>query len=278
MARRARLEAAQALIFSKAACRQRRYVALVCTREAVMRAKDVMTKGALTIAADRTIFEAAERLIAARVSALLVVDRDGRLEGILSEADLIGRVGTGDSATPLLRRAAENIAEAAAFVRSRSQHVADIMTRTVVTASVDATLGEVAELMVRHGIKRLPIVERGAVVGIVSRIDLLQGLLSHQTTHDRDPDTAPTDAGPGGALPDETLRPRVEEAFRRHGWAAAWQIDVVVRHGVAHLWGVVPDEQLRRAFQVAAEQVPGITAVDNHIHVVPRAAPGRAAR
>ena len=234
-----------------------------------MRARDVMTKGALTIAADKTIFEAAERLIAARVSALLVVDEDGRLEGIVSEADLIGRVGTGGSAAPLLRRAAENVAEAAAFVRSRSQHVADIMTRDVVTADVDATLGEVAELMVRHRIKRLPIVERGAVVGIVSRIDLLQGLLSQ-------PQSA--DATPGSALPDKALGQRVEDAFRQHAWAAAWQIDVVVHHGVAHLWGVVPDEQLRRAFQVAAEQVPGVTAVDNHIHVVPRAVPGRAAR
>jgi len=235
-----------------------------------MRAKDVMTTGALTIAADATIFEAAERLIAARVSALLVVDRNGKLDGILSEADLIGQIDTGDSAMPLLRRAAENVAEAAAFVRSRSQHVADIMTRKVVTADVDATLGEVAELMVQHRIKRLPIVERGAVVGIVSRIDLLQGLLSHQ------PPPANRDAG--SAPTDETLCQRVEDTFRQHGWAAAWSIDIVVQHGVAHLWGVVPDEQLRRAFQVAAEQVAGIRAVDNHIHVVPRAVPARVAR
>lgn len=227
-----------------------------------MRARDVMTKGALTIAADRTIFEAAERLISSRVSALLVVDRDGKLEGIVSEADLIGRVGTGDSAVPLLRRAAENIAEAAAFVRSRSRHVDDVMTRKVVTADVDATLGEVAELMVQHRIKRIPIVERGAVVGIVSRIDLLQGLLSHQPPHEPSADKL---------QPDETLRRRVEDAFRQHSWAAAWQIDIVVQRGVAHLWGVVPDGELRRAFQVAAEQVPGIAAVDNHIHVVPRA-------
>lgn len=235
-----------------------------------MRAKDVMTKGALTIAADATIFEAAERLIAARVSALLVVDEGGKLAGIVSEADLIGHVDTGNSAAPLLRRAAENVAEAAAFVRSRSQHVADIMTREVITADIDATLGEVAKLMVQHRIKRLPIAERGAVVGIVSRVDLLQGLLSHQSPPtSRNADSAPTD---------ETLYQRVEEAFRQHGWAAAWPIDIVVQHGVAHLWGVVPDEQLRRAFQVAAEQVPGIGAVDNHIHVVPRAVPGRAAR
>jgi CBS domain-containing protein len=233
-----------------------------------MRARDVMTKGALTIAGDRTIYEAAERLIAARVSALLVVDRAGKLDGIVSEADLIGRVGVSDPATPLLRLAAENIAEAAAFVRSRSQHVADVMTRSVVTADVDATLGEVADLMLRHRIKRVPIVERGAVVGIVSRIDLLQGLLSQATAEVAKP----------GAVADETLCQRVEDAYRKHSWAAAWPIDIVVQHGVAHLWGVVPDEQLRRAFQVAAEQVPGIAAVDNHIHVVPRAVPGCTAR
>lgn len=227
-----------------------------------MRARDVMTKGVLTIDADKTIFEAAERLIAARVSALLVVDKDGKLEGIVSEADLIGRVDAGNSAAPLLRRAAENIAEAAAFVRSRSQHVADVMTRNVVTADVDATLGEVAELMVQHRIKRIPVVERGAVVGVVSRIDLLQGLLSHQSPPEPNADKPP---------PDETLSQRIEDAFRQQSWAAAWQIDIVVQRGVAHLWGVVPDGELRRAFQVAAEQVPGIAAVDNHIHVVPRA-------
>lgn len=228
-----------------------------------MRARDVMTKGVLTITADKTIFEAAERLIAARVSALLVVDKDGKLEGIVSEADLIGRVGAGASATPLLRRAAENIAEAAAFVRSRSRHVDDVMSRNVVTADVDATLGEVAELMVQHRIKRIPVVERGAVVGVVSRIDLLQGLLSHEPP----PPEPDADKPP----PDEVLSQRVEDAFRQQSWAAAWQIDIVVQRGVAHLWGVVPDGELRRAFQVAAEQVPGIAAVDNHIHVVPRA-------
>jgi CBS domain-containing protein len=228
-----------------------------------------MTKGALTIAADATIFEAAERLIAARVSALLVVDEGGKLAGIVSEADLIGRVDSGDSASTPLRRAAENIAEAAAFVRSRSQRVTDVMTREVVIADVDATLGEVADLMVRHHIKRLPIVEREAVVGIISRVDLLQGLLSQPQS----PDTTS-----GDAPPDETLGQRVEDAFRQHGWAAAWQIDVVVQHAIAHLWGVVPDEQLRRAFQVATEQVAGIRAVDNHIHVVPRAVTGRAGR
>lgn len=233
-----------------------------------MRAKDVMTKGVLTIAGDRTIYETAERLIAARVSALLVVDKAGKLEGIVSEADLIGQVGVSDPATPLLRLAAENVAEAAAFVRSRSQHVADVMTRRVITADVDATLGEVADLMVKHRIKRVPIVERGAVVGIVSRIDLLQGLLSQG---------APAVAKPG-AVADETLCQHVEEAYRKHSWAAAWPIDIIVQHGIAHLWGVVPDEQLRRAFQVAAEQVPGLAAVDNHIHVVPRAVQGGGVR
>lgn len=236
-----------------------------------MRARDVMTKGVLTIAADKTIFEAAERLIAARVSALLVVDQAGKVAGIVSEADLIGKVGAaGKAAIPLLRLAAENIAEAAAFVRSRSQHVDDVMTRRVVMADADAPLGEVAELMLKHGIKRVPIIERGAVVGIVSRIDLLQGLLSQQKP------ASPTAISPADKPPtDETLCQRVEEAFRQQSWAAAWQIDIVVQHGVAHLWGVVPDEQLRRAFQVAAEQVPAIAAVDNHIHVVPRAVADR---
>src|SRR5262249_49854006 len=90
-------------------------LARVPQEELDMRAKDVMTEVVLTIAPDKTIYEAAERLVAARVSAMPVVDQHGRMVGIVSEADLIGQAGALDEPRdPFLRRASENVAAAAA--------------------------------------------------------------------------------------------------------------------------------------------------------------------
>ena len=131
------------------------------------------------------------------------------------------------------------------------------MTAEVVTATEDATLGELVGLMERHGIKRIPIVRGRILVGVVSRSDLLRALLSREP--DR-PVLQPTD---------KALRQAVVEALEHRPWTSKWPTNVFANDGVVHLWGFVDGEEVRKAYRVAAENVPGVRRVKDHLRALP---------
>ncbi len=213
----------------------------------------------VSVMADATVFDAAEILTSEHVSALPVIDDRGQLVGIVSEADLIRRaeIGTTPHKSWLHRWLDDDVTKAAEYVRSHSRRVRDVMTKTVVTVEEDATLADIAELMAKHGIKRVPVVQEGALVGIVSRANLLQALMSREPAGDL---SRPSDA---------QLRRHVSDAVSKEGWTSAWPINIVVSAGVVHLWGFVQSEAVRNAYRVAAENVPGVKAVKNHMRTVP---------
>jgi CBS domain-containing protein len=224
-----------------------------------MRARDVMTEEVVCLHVGASVFDAAELLVGADVSAAPVVDDKGKVVGIVSEADLIRRaeIGTTPKKSWLSRLIADDATLARDFVQSHSRRVAEVMTKEVVTADEDAELGKLAELMERHRVKRLPIVRDGEVVGIVSRANLLQALLSQE------PD------GEAGQPGDDELRREVIAALEKHGWTSTWPTNVFVNSGVVHLWGFVPGEEVRKAYRVAAENVAGVKRVKNHLRLVP---------
>ncbi|HEY6982478.1 CBS domain-containing protein [Reyranella sp.] len=224
-----------------------------------MRAKDVMSGGVMSVLADATVFDAAEILTGQHISAVPVVDDSGRVIGIVSEADLIRRaeIGTTPHKSWLQRLLADDATRAARYVRSHSRHVSDVMTKAVVTVEEEANLAEVAELMSKHGIKRVPVVRDGFMVGIVSRANLLQALMSREPESD---ELRSTDA---------RLRSDVLHAVEKKPWASTWPTNVVVSAGVVHLWGFVSSDAVRQAYRVAAENVPGVKLVRNHMRIVP---------
>lgn len=229
-----------------------------------MRASDVMTKGAVSVADTATIYEAAELLVNTRVSGLPVIDRDGMMAGIVSEGDLIGHLEADTSVEKdLLREIADDAAAAAAYVKTHSRRVTDVMTRDVLTCTEDTPVEQIASLMLKHKVKRIVVMRDEHIVGIVSRINLVQALITRNTKK------APEEEAvePPVPLSDARLRREVEEAVKAHRWASA-RMEVTVSGGVVHLWGVVADEAVRRAYRVAVEAVPGVRDVMDHTHVV----------
>jgi CBS domain-containing protein len=216
-------------------------------KEHIMRAKDVMSNGVMSLASDATVMEAARLLVNCRVSAMPVVDDEGRMVGIVSEADLLRCVADGGEPT----NGAPGLC---------SCKVADVMTRDVVTAGEDMPVAALARLMTERRVKRLPILREGVVVGIVSRIDLLRAFISLNPAAGRE------GAGPSR---DDQLRHEISAACQGRSWSLARQLDVVVNGGVAHLWGVAPSDLVRNAYRAAAQNVPGVTAVEVHMHIVP---------
>lgn len=223
-----------------------------------MRANQVMATGVVTVSADASVYDAAFILLSAGVSAAPVVNAHGKMIGIVSEADLMYRpeIGTVAKKSWFARLIADDVTAAREFIQSHSHRVADVMTKNVVSAGPRTPLPEIAALMREHRVKRIPIVEDGAVVGIVSRSHLLQGLLARE-------------AGIAPEIDDSQLRGAVLAALNKQGWASSGAANVVSENGVIHLWGYVNNATLKKAYQVAAANVFGVRGVKNHLAILP---------
>jgi len=112
-----------------------------------MKAREIMTRDVISILDEATVEDAARFLARNRISGLPVVNADGMLMGLVTEHDLIAKQG---------------------------RQVTDIMSRSVITVSPDTEVEEVQHLLTNQRIRRVPVIEDGKVVGIVSRSDLVR--------------------------------------------------------------------------------------------------------
>lgn len=222
-----------------------------------MKAQDVMTTEVITVSPDTGVTDIARQLVENRISAVPVVDGAGKLLGIVSEGDLMRRAESGTERhhswwLALLAGPEERTRE---YVKTHGLHARDVMTKDVVTTTENATLEEVAASLEKHKVKRLPVLRDGKVVGVVSRANLLHGLIARKTGDAPTPD-------------DRSLREAVVKSMKEAGMDAA-MIDVVVTNGVVHLWGMVETKSESDALRVACEGTAGVKAVENDVRVMP---------
>lgn len=226
-----------------------------------MRARDVMTTIVHTVTPDSLILDAARLLVEHRIGAAPVLGPDGAVVGIVSESDLMRRVeiGTGRHRSWLAQFLADPQVLAAEYVREQGPTVASVMSREVVTVEPDTGLDEVADRMERHAVKRVPVIAGGRLVGIVSRADLVRAIAIHGTAAR----PASSALRPG----DADLRQRLLERLQGEPWFGNPTFEIAVEGGAARLWGVVRSEDERRAMIVAAQTLPGIGSVTDHLTV-----------
>ena len=144
-------------------------------------AADVMTSPPVVVASGASVAEIASLLAGKRISAVPVCQADGALLGLVSEGDLLRpfRESTRlrrDWWIGLLAEGEDLSQDFLDYLRQDTRTAADIMARPVVTADEQATLPQLAELMMQHGVKRIPILRDGRVAGIVSRSDLVAAI------------------------------------------------------------------------------------------------------
>ncbi|WP_429815344.1 CBS domain-containing protein [Ensifer sp. B1-9] len=214
-----------------------------------MRVKDVMTTSVVKLSPDNSVRQAARIMLENHVSGLPVVDDEGRLVGLISEGDLIRRTELGGG-VPIVDVTIAADERANAYVRRSSWRVGDAMTADPVTIGEDASVARVAAVMQERGIKRIPVLRNGVLVGIVSRADLLQALL--QAKQDE------TAAG------DEAIRRSILVRLGENTGLEGLDIKVAVTDGIVHLWGNVETAECRRAARTVAENVRGVRAVVEH--------------
>ena len=225
-----------------------------------MKAADVMVSNVITVSPDATVQDVAEVLLKNRISAVPVVGKNGELIGLISEGDLIRRAETGTERRRSwwLELLVGSAPLAADYVKSHARKVADVMTRTVVTATPDTPLRDIAALLEKNGIKRVPIVRNRKVVGIVSRANLVQALASRRKEVEAQP-----------AMNDLTIREEVMARLDAEPWTRFSPLNVIVHDGTVELWGIVDSQTAKQAVRVAAEVTPGVRAVNDNLVVKP---------
>jgi len=220
-----------------------------------MKAEDVMTRGVISIDPDATVLQAARLMLQHRISGLPVIDKNGNLVGVLSEGDFLRR-----RETKTERRRSRWLEFlmgpgkiASEYTHSHGSKVSEVMTTQVQTVDENASLEDIVELMEHHRIKRVPVLCGSEVVGIVTRSNLMHAMVSLARK------------APPQAMDDAAIREQLLAEMAKEKWAPAAMTNVVVHDGVVELWGMIVDDRQREALKVAAENIPGVTAVKDHL-------------
>ncbi|GAB3888462.1 CBS domain-containing protein [Kibdelosporangium lantanae] len=181
-----------------------------------MKASEIMSRPVSRVRPEEDLRDAAVLMADRGFAALPVVDEDGQVVGMLSESDV-------------LRHAAD----------MSDRAVAQAMTTSVVVVAPDTELAEVATRMLTDRLRSVPVVDRGALVGIIGRRDLLTALIQDDA-----------------AIAARVRQSLVDYAGRRRPW------QVEVDHGMVRIVGEFADEAERGMVTALARTVAGVVGVD----------------
>lgn len=214
-----------------------------------MNVSEVMTRDVTTVGLESSILEAARLMLQHRISGLPVVDADRNLVGIVTEGDFLRRreTGTQRQRSWWLEFLVGPGKLASEYTRAAGRKVDEVMTDEVYTATEDMPLEQAVHLMERYRIKRLPVVRGKALVGIVTRANILRAVA--RLAHEAQPPSAS----------DAEIRAKLLDELKKLPWTPP--LDLGVKDGVVKLSGVLTDERERTALRVAAENVPGVKKV-----------------
>jgi CBS domain-containing protein len=221
-----------------------------------MKVRDIMSTKVVTVSPNTTVRDIAGLMVEKHVSGLPVLSDSGTLVGVVSEGDLLRRpeLGTQKHRRRWISFFSGVDEQAREFTKTHALRAGDVMTEQVIHVSEQTSLGDVVGLMEKHRIKRLPVLSDGKLVGIVSRADLLRALAARQAN----PIPPPAES-------DATIRAAMNDVLKNEEWAMSAMVNVIVSEGVVHLWGVIDSDDQRQALRVAAENIPGVTTVEEHL-------------
>jgi CBS-domain-containing membrane protein len=222
-------------------------------------AADVMTREVITVAPDTSVREIAQILNAKRISGVPVVTADGNVVGIVSEGDLIGHAWTigKQRGSWWLTIFSDDSKLAREYTKTHARTARDVMTREVISIASSAPLADIAKMLERNRIKRVPVIDNKKLVGIVTRANLLQAL-------------ATANLSQAASNDDRAIRERLFAELRDQPWAQLHSKNIVVQDGIVHLWGQVATQDEHDALCLAVENTPGVKKIEDHLTTYPK--------
>ncbi|MGC2200702.1 MAG: CBS domain-containing protein [Stellaceae bacterium] len=224
-----------------------------------MQAKDIMTVNVISVSEDTPVHEVVRLLLKHRISAVPVVDGTRKVVGIVSEGDLLRPEGASRAwAQRPWWLEAVFTGQTVTYEKAHGRTAGAVMTRNVITVEDDTPLNEIAELLERHHIKRVPVLSDGRLAGIVSRANLLHGLANTIVDH-HEP----------GAAKDRQLREELVKILLDKQELDTVLVNVTVSDGKVRLWGVVENADQAAAAETAAKTLAGVQSVENNLRPGP---------
>jgi len=236
-------------------------------RHPAMRARNIMTTALHTVEPTTPIRDVIQLLIEHRISGVPVVDGE-RLVGIVSEGDLILRERAqrqrGGMAYLAQQLFEDHEKLAQEYKKAHGLLAADVMTPGVITITPGTPVEEIAHLMAERKLRRLPVVDEGRLVGIVSRRDVLRA------TAERLGDAAGArDGRDGRETSDADIVRRLLQSLRKEPWAEVGHIRPTADEGIVTLRGEAESAAESAAIETAARAIDGVRAVHNEIVIRP---------
>lgn len=222
-----------------------------------MLAKEIMTRDVTTVSPSASVREAAKLMVDRRLSGLPVATSDGQLVGMLTASDLLHRVETGTEkqSSWFANFFADPDEMARRYAKAHGLKAHEVMSRHVISVRDDASLSEVADILDRSRLKRVPVVRDGTLVGIISRSDLVRIL---------------SEASIGRPLTksnDAALQNAIWQQIRKQTWLDSGYVSVTVSDGVVEAWGMVASLEQRNALMILIEETAGGAKVESHLKV-----------
>jgi CBS domain-containing protein len=220
-----------------------------------MNARDVMVQDVVTVGPDEDVAKALQLLVDHDINALPVVDGERRVIGILSEADLLHRekIGTEKHRAWWLEAVTPASVLALDYAKSHGRKVVELMSENIISADENTSLSELANILEKNRIKRVPILKDGKLVGIVSRSNLIQALASAPSQPEND------------QLADRGIRSAILARLAEQSRTDFGERNIVVTNGVVNLWGPVGSPEEHKALLALAESVPGVREVSDEM-------------
>jgi CBS domain-containing protein len=229
-----------------------------------MRARKIMSTAVVTVERNTPVRDVIRLLIGHRISGVPVV-QDGAVVGVISEGDLILRERAyrqrGGMAFLAQQLFEDHEKLALEYTKAHGLVAEDVMSEPVVTILPGTPVEEIAHLMAERQIKRVPVVEGGKLVGIVSRGDVLRAAYERLL--------ALEDGQNGRPQSDHEIVARLIAELRDEPWAEVSHIRPSCLDGIVTLNGEVESEAEREAVEIAARGVAGVHGVVNHLAIRP---------
>jgi CBS domain-containing protein len=223
-----------------------------------MKAGDLMSTNLVVVPPETPVAAVAELLAARGISAVPVVDADGKPLGIVTEGDLIRRLADKPPGplTWFLDHFRESKPLIQRYAKAHGATARDVMSAELVSVDADTPAERIAQLMEEHGIRRVLVLREGRLAGLVSRADLLRAIL-------RPPAAAATQQG------DREILRAVIAAMREQPWTDTFWVYPHVEGGKVTLYGFARSDVMRQGLGMLARAVPGVTAVEDRMEPMP---------
>jgi len=208
-----------------------------------MRVDQLMTHDVVTVTPETSLKKVAALLAEHRISGIPVCDAEGRVVGVVSEADILWKeLGLTTAVGGLFGRILDRADAAADRVAART--AGEAMTSPAITIAPDASVAAAAKSMIDHRVNRLPVVAGGRLVGIVARADLVRAF----------------------ERPDEEIEREIsDDVLLRTLWVDPASVSLVVVEGAVLVAGEVDNRSTAEMIDAYIRRVPGVVSVQSQL-------------